>query len=302
MVYTVTFNPAIDYVVRMDKVLLGSTNRSDSEEIYFGGKGINVSIVLKELGVESKALGFTAGFTGEAIEKGLIEKGINSDFVRLEKGNSRINIKIKADEETEINGQGPDISTAEIDKLFEKLDGIKDGDCLVLAGSIPASLPANIYEKILGKIADKKVKIVVDATKELLLNVLKYKPFLIKPNNFELGEMFNIEIKSEEEIVEYAKKLQEMGAINVLVSRAGDGAILIDETGKVHKCGVCKGVVKNSVGAGDSMVAGFVAGSMKGDYEYALKLGTVAGGATAFSDGLATYAEIQDLIGKFIEG
>ena len=296
MVYTVTFNPAIDYVVHTGEMKLGATNRSEREEMYFGGKGINVSIVLRELGIDSKAFGFTAGFTGEAIEKGLADVGIDTDFVRLEKGNSRINVKIKASEETELNGQGPDIDDKAISALFEKLDKLSDGDTLVLAGSIPSSLPADIYERILERLSGRNIRAVVDATKDLLLNVLKYKPFLIKPNNHELGEMFGVTLNSDEEIETYARKLQEMGAVNVLVSMAGDGAILIDEYGKMHRCGVCKGVVKNSVGAGDSMVAGFIAGVIKGDYEYALKLGTAAGGATAFSDGLATKEEITELV------
>ncbi len=296
MVYTVTFNPAIDYVVHTGEMKLGATNRSEKEEMYFGGKGINVSIVLRELGIGSKALGFTAGFTGEAIEKGLSEMGIDADFVRLKSGNSRINVKIKSTEETELNGQGPDIDEAAINALFAKLDKLSDGDTLILAGSIPSSLPSDIYEKILGRLSGRNIKTVVDATKGLLLNVLKYKPFLVKPNNHELGEMFGAELKTDEEIEKYARKLQEMGAVNVLISMAGDGAMLIDEYGKMHRCGVCRGTVRNSVGAGDSMVAGFTAGSLKGDYEYALKLGTAAGGATAFSDGLAEKAKIDELL------
>ena len=296
MIYTVTFNPAVDYVVHSDELMVGSVNRSRKEEIYFGGKGINVSMVLGELGIKSKALGFVAGFTGEAIEKGITEKGICSDFVKLDKGFSRINVKIKAKDETELNGQGPDILKRDIDKLFEKLDEISDGDTIVLAGSIPGSLPSDIYERILERLETKKVRAVVDATKELLMNVLKYKPFLIKPNNFELGEMFGTELKTDDEIAAYAGKLKDMGAVNVLVSMAGDGAILLDENGRVHKCGVCKGTVKNSVGAGDSMVAGFLAGCEKGDYEYALKLGTAAGGATAFSDGLANKELVYELL------
>lgn len=296
MVYTVTFNPAIDYVIHVDEVKLGETNRSACEELYFGGKGINVSIVLRELEIESKALGFTAGFTGEAIENGLAEMGIATDFVRLQKGNSRINVKIKSSEETELNAQGPDIDDEAVTALFEKLDCLKDGDSLILAGSIPSSLPSNMYERILHRLSGKNIKVVVDATKDLLLNVLKYKPFLIKPNNHELGEMFGVELKTDEEIELYARKLQKMGAVNVLISMAGDGAMLIDEFGKTHRCGVCKGKVRNSVGAGDSMVAGFVAGSFNGDYEYALKLGTAAGGATAFSDGLAAKDKIFELL------
>jgi len=296
MVYTVTFNPAIDYVVHTDEMKVGSVNRSKSEEIYFGGKGINVSIVLRELGIKSKAMGFVAGFTGEAIEKGVAEKGIETDFVHLENGYSRINVKIKSGAETELNGQGPEISGKALDELFAKLDKLDDGDTIVLAGSIPNTLPSDIYEKILQRLSDRKIKTVVDATKDLLMNVLKYKPFLIKPNNHELGEIFGVTLTSNDEIAKYAGKLKEMGARNVLVSMAGDGALLLDENGKTHICGVCRGTVKNSVGAGDSMVAGFIAGSQEGDYDYALRLGTATGGATAFSDGLATKSEIFRLL------
>lgn len=296
MIYTVTFNPAIDYVVHTDDMKTGSVNRSSKEEIYFGGKGINVSWVLSELGIKSKALGFVAGFTGKAIEDGIKTKGIETDFVHLEKGFSRINVKIKSSEETELNGQGPVITDEAIKELYSKLDKLENGDTLILAGSIPNTLPSNIYEKILEYISSKDIKIVVDATKDLLLKVLKFKPFLIKPNNHELGEMFGVELKTNEEIIKYARRLKDMGAVNVLISMAGDGAILIDKDDNVHTCGVCKGKVKNSVGAGDSMVAGFVAGSVDGDYEYALKLGTASGGATAFSDGLATKDEIFRLL------
>ena len=296
MIYTVTFNPAIDYIVHTGTMQVGQVNRSQGEELYFGGKGINVSFVLHELGLPSKALGFVAGFTGAAIEAGIQEQGIATDFVHLDSGFSRINVTIKSGEETELNGQGPNISEAAVAELFEKLNQLQDGDVLILAGSIPNTMPADSYEKILAHLSDKKIKVVVDATKDLLLKVLPYHPFLIKPNNHELGELFGVTLHSIEEIATYAKKLQEMGAQNVLISMAGDGALLIDETGKQHVCGVCKGTVKNSVGAGDSMVAGFVAGSMHGDYEAALKLGTAAGGATAFSEGLAQRAEIERLL------
>lgn len=296
MIYTVTFNPAVDYVVHTEKMNVGRVNRSKKEEIYFGGKGINVSIVLNELGIKSKALGFVAGFTGEAIEKGVRSKGIETDFVHLKDGFSRINVKIKSGDETELNGQGPVIDGNAVKELFRKLDMLMDGDILVLAGSIPNTLPSDIYEKILEYLSDRKIKTVVDATKDLLMNVLKYKPFLIKPNNYELGEMFGVTLTSNDEIAKYAAKLKEMGAENVLVSMAGDGALLLDDTGKTHMCGVCKGAVKNSVGAGDSMVAGFLAGTLEGDYDYALKLGTAAGGATAFSDGLAERNDIYRLL------
>ncbi len=302
MIYTITFNPAIDYVVYMDKMQFGLTNRSKSEEYYFGGKGINVSTVLSNLGFENKALGFVAGFTGKAIEEGMKKIGIETDFIHLKKGISRINIKIKDTEETEINCQGPNISEEELKCLFDKTDLIKDGDILVLAGSIPDSLPKDIYEKILERQKNKKVKFVVDATKDLMLNVLKYHPFLIKPNNYELGEMFGIEIKKDDDkkIHKYAKELQKMGAANVLVSLAGNGSILVDENKNFHKMGVAPVSVVNSVGAGDSMVAGFIAGYQQtGNYGYALKLGTACGGATANSKGLATKEKVDELI-KFI--
>ncbi len=296
MVYTITFNPAIDYIVHADGVEIGLVNRSKHEEIYFGGKGINVSLVLAELGIKSKALGFVAGFTGEAIEKGIAQSGIDTDFIHLKNGFSRINVKIKSSKETELNGQGPEIPQEKINELFDKLSKIQDGDTIVLAGSIPSSLPSDIYEKIFDYMNGKKVRIVVDATKDLLLNVLKYKPFLIKPNSFELGEMFGVKLETIDDVIKYAAKLREMGAVNVLVSMAGDGAVLIDENDEIYMCGVCKGEVKNSVGAGDSMVAGFIAGCEKNDYEYALKLGTAAGGATAFSDGLAKKDKIFKLL------
>lgn len=297
MIYTVTFNPAIDYVVRTGEMKVGVVNRTESEEIYFGGKGLNVSIILNELEIKSEALGFVAGFTGEAIENGMAKDGIKTDFVHLNNGFSRINVKIQSSFETEINGQGPEISEENIEELFKKLNKIQDGDTIVLAGSIPASLPSDIYERILEYLKNKKIRAIVDATGDLLMNVLKYKPFLIKPNNFELEEIFGVELKTAEDVSEYALKLKEMGAVNVLVSMAGDGAILADENGKIHACGVCSGTVKNSVGAGDSMVAGFIAGCEKKSYEYALKLGTAAGGATAFSDGLAK----KDLIYSLLE-
>lgn len=298
MFYTVTFNPAIDYVLHIDEMQAGCVNRSQSEEIYFGGKGINISIVLSELGIISKALGFVAGFTGEAIEEGVRKKGVETDFVYLKSGFSRINVKIKSKEETELNGQGPKISDKDLSALYEKLDKLEDGDTLVLAGSIPSILSFDIYEKILARLSGKRIKTVVDATNNLLLSTLKYNPFLIKPNNHELGEMFGVTLTSREQIIMYAKKLKEMGAVNVLVSMAGDGAVLVDEFGMVHTCDACKGDVKNSVGAGDSMVAGFLAGSKEGDYAYALKLGTAAGGATAFSDGLAKKEDIDKLLKK----
>lgn len=297
MIYTVTFNPALDYVIRMESLKLGTVNRSSAEAVYYGGKGINVSTVLKNIGVDSVALGFVAGFTGKEIEEGVKNMGVATDFIKLPEGMSRINVKIKAEQETEINGQGPAINMEKVEKLFEKLDRLEKGDCLVLAGTIPASLPSDIYEQIMDRLKDKEIRIVVDATKDLLLNVLKYHPFLIKPNNHELGEMFGVVLKTDEEIVEYAKKLQERGARNVLISMAGDGAILLTETKEVYKMGVPKGTVVNSVGAGDSMVAGFVASYFKEhDYLKALKFGTATGSATAFSEGLATMDKVEELL------
>ncbi len=299
MIYTVTFNPAIDYVVRTPALVPGQTNRSSGEEMYFGGKGINVSAVLAELGLRSKALGFTAGFTGEAIEKGVAAMGIDADFVRLPDGNSRINVKIKANDETEINGCGPAIDEKSLEKLFDKLNGLADGDILVLAGSIPGSLPPDIYERILERLSGRNITAVVDAAGKLLLNVLRFRPFLIKPNEQELGELFDkSSFENDDEIAAYAERLREMGARNVLVSRAGKGSLLVAENGGRFSQSVCKGTVRNSVGAGDSMVAGFLAGMLEsGDPAYALKLGTAAGGATAFSDGLAK----RELIGELMK-
>lgn len=296
MIYTVTFNPAVDYVIHTDNINIGSVNRLRSEEIYFGGKGINVSVVLSELGIRSKAFGFVAGFTGDAIENGLKENGVETDFVHLKNGFSRINVKIKSGEETELNGCGPDINDEALSELFDKLKMLKNGDMLVLAGSIPNTLPSDIYETILQFLADKDIKIVVDAAKDLLIKTLKYKPFIIKPNNYELEEIFGKSLETDDEIADCAAKLKEMGAKNVLVSMAEKGALLLDENGVIHKCGVCSGSVKNSVGAGDSMVAGFIAGLADGDYEYALKLGTACGGATAFSEGLAKKNDIYKLL------
>lgn len=297
MIYTVTFNPAIDYVVHTGGLVLGSVNRASSESMFFGGKGINVSIVLAELGVRSIALGFTAGFTGEAIENGVRAMGIETDFIRLPEGNSRINVKIKFGEETELNGQGPDIDIASLEKLFARLDGLSEGDTLILAGSIPKSLPPDVYERILKRLSGREIRTVVDASGELLMNVLKYRPFLIKPNDQELGELFGVKIESKEDVVLYGSKLRELGARNVLVSMAGEGAVLLDENGGVYRSAACRGTVRNSVGAGDSMLAGFVSGLEKG-FDYALRLGTACGGATAFSDGLASRDQIDELLGQ----
>lgn len=299
MIYTVTFNPALDYVVRMDALALGQVNRTASEDVQLGGKGINVSWVLRELGHENVALGFVAGFTGKAIEDGLAAKGVATDFIHLPAGLTRINVKLKAGEETEINGKGPDISAEALEELFHKLDALGEGDVLVLAGSIPASMPSDVYESILARLEGKNVLCAVDATRDLLVNVLKYKPFLIKPNNHELGEIFGRVLTTDEEIRECAEKLQQQGARNVLVSMAGDGAMLLDENGGCHRLAAYKGKVKNSVGAGDSMVAGFLAGYLdSGDYAHALRVGSAAGSATAFSDVLATRSEIEALLNQ----
>lgn len=300
MIYTVTLNPSIDYVVRLESLVTGITNRTTSEEYYFGGKGINVSCVLAELDLESTAFGFVAGFTGEAIEKGIRNDKIITDFIKLEKGISRINIKIKAGEETEINCQGPHIEENELLRLLNKVDRINDGDTIVIAGNVPNTMPDDVYERILGRIKNKKVRIVVDATKKLLLNSLKYKPFLIKPNRQELSEIFQTEVSTEADIEKYAKELQKLGAQNVLISLGGDGAMLIDEFGEKHKQGVLKEKVINTVGSGDSMVAGFIAGYEKEhSYPYALKLGSACGNATAFLSGLATKEKINELLKKF---
>ena len=300
MIYTVTLNPSIDYIVRLDELKTGITNRTTSEEYYIGGKGINVSCVLAELGIKSTALGFVAGFTGEAIEKGLKNPKITADFISLKSGISRINIKIKAGEETEINCQGPHIDDEELLNLFDKIDNIRSGDTLILAGNIPNTLPDDVYVRIIERLRGKNVQLVVDATKNLLLNSLKYKPFLIKPNRQELSEIFNTTVKTESDAVKYAQELQKMGARNVLVSLGGDGALLVDEYGKLHKEGVVKGKVLNTVGSGDSMVAGFVARWIeKEDYAYALRLGSACGNATAFLNGLATREKIEELLAQF---
>lgn len=296
MVYTVTFNPAVDLVADIPAIKAGAVNRLTDERIFFGGKGINVSLVLRELGVPSTALGFIAGFTGDAIEAYLRGAGVETDFVCLGSGFSRINVKLRSDSETELNGAGPDIDETALKALWAKLGSVKEGDCLVLAGSIPKSLPEDIYAKIAAEMQKKGVRTVVDADGKLLMNVLKYRPFLVKPNIHELGNMFGAALHGADEAALYACKLKEMGAVNVLVSMAGDGAVLIDENGAEHRCGVCMGTVRNSVGAGDSMVAGFLAGCIKySDYGLALKLGTAAGGATAFSDGLAVKERIDAL-------
>ena len=296
MIYTVTFNPSLDYIVSMKEFQLGKTNRTSDEQMLPGGKGINVSTVLKNLGIENVALGFTAGFTGHEILKRMNAMELCSDFIPIKNGFSRINIKLKDFDGTEINGKGPFIDPEAIGALMDKLELLTAGDVLVLAGSIPESMPDSIYRDILSRLDGRGILFVVDATKQLLLNVLEYHPFLIKPNNHELGEIYGIELTTREEVVPYAKKLQEQGARNVLVSMAGQGAVLVAENGQVFMLPAPKGTLVNAVGAGDSMVAGFVAGwSERKDYRHAFCMGVSAGSASAFSEFLASKEEIEQI-------
>lgn len=300
MIYTVTFNPSLDYIVTVDNLQLGAVNRTNQEIINPGGKGINVSMVLHNLGYKSTALGFRAGFTGREIARLMEEQEIQSEFIEVDTGISRINVKVRSEEESEINGMGPDIGEADIEKLYEQLEKLVDGDTLVLAGSIPATMPETMYRDIMERLSGRKLQIVVDATKDLLMNVLKYHPFMIKPNNHELGEIYGVKLNTREEVIPYARKLQEEGARNVLISMAGEGAVLLTEDGEVYQSEAPKGKVKNSVGAGDSMVAGFVAGYMAShDYEQAFYMGVCTGSASAFSDGMATKEAVHELLGQF---
>lgn len=297
MIYTVTLNPSIDYVIKVKKLVKGHINRVNEEHVYPGGKGINVTRILKNLDNDSIALGFVSGFTGDYIINSLEELNLESNFIKVKDGFTRINVKIKSEEETEINGQGPQISDEELNRFYEVIDQLVDGDILILSGSIPSCLDERLYEDIMKRVEYRDIKVVVDATKNLLLNVLKYKPFLIKPNNNELAEMFNVELNNTEDIIFYAKKLKEMGAKNVLISMGKDGALLVSEDNQVFLSSVAKGEVVNSVGAGDSMVAGFISGYLKSNnYEEALRLGAASGGATAFSSDLATRELIDKLI------
>ena len=299
MIYTVTFNPSMDYIVSVNDFQLGLTNRTDSELILPGGKGINVSTILMNLGIDSTAFGFAAGFTGEEIIREVEAMGIRSDFIKIDSGISRINLKLKNIDGTEINGSGPEISEEKIEELLRKLDILGEGDILVLAGSIPASMPADMYSTIMERLQHKNVTFIVDATKDLLINVLKYKPFLIKPNNHELAELFDVKLTTREEVIPYGKKLQKQGARNVLISMAGEGAVLVAEDGSVYEAPAPKGTLVNAVGAGDSMVAGFTAGWIeKKDYRHAFYMGVSAGSASAFSEYLATKEEIMDLYEK----
>ncbi|MBR2677037.1 MAG: 1-phosphofructokinase [Solobacterium sp.] len=297
MIYTVTFNPSLDYIVTVDHFKAGQINRTADELIYPGGKGINVSIVLKNLGFENTALGFMAGFTGKEIQRLLEEMGVSTDFIHVANGTSRINLKMRSDQETEINGRGPVIGDDDIRKLYTQLDDLKAGDILALSGSIPSSMPETIYMDIMQYLEGKGIEVAVDATRDLLVKVLPYHPFVIKPNNHELGEIFQTEITSKDDVIRYAHKLQEMGARNVLVSMAGEGAVLVTENGEEYRASAPKGILKNSVGAGDSMVAGFLAGYLKNhDYREAFRMGVCTGSASAFSDALATKEEVETLI------
>lgn len=299
MIYTVTFNPSLDYIVTVKDFKTGVVNRTVDEIIYPGGKGINVSMVLKNLGYDNTALGFMAGFTGDEICRLLEEKGVKADFIHVKKGVSRINVKLRSNEESEINGMGPAIEEKDIEKLYEKLDLLQDGDVLVLAGSIPSVMPESMYMDIMKHLQNKKLDIAVDATKDLLVNVLPYHPFVIKPNNHELGEIFGVTITEKDDVVKYAKKLQKKGARNVLISMAGEGAVLVTEDGQEFRAEAPKGELKNSVGAGDSMVAGFIAGYLATkDYGEAFKMGVCTGSASAFSEELATKADVQALLDK----
>ena len=296
MIYTITFNPSLDYIVNCEDFKLGETNRASKELIFPGGKGINVSIVLRNLGLDTTALGFLAGFTGNEIKRLILKEGIKNEMIEVDNGFSRINVKLRSNKESELNGIGPTIDDDSIKQLYQKLDKLQSDDILVLAGSIPSSVSANIYSEITKYLMDKKIKVVVDATKDLLLNVLPYKPFLIKPNNHELGELFDVKLNTRDEVIPYAKKLQELGARNVLVSMAGEGAILVDENGITHQSAAPKGKVVNSVGAGDSMVAGFLYGYLTyKNYNEAFRYGVSTGSASAFSEKLATLSEVKNL-------
>lgn len=299
VIYTVTFNPSLDYIVSVKDFRPGMTNRTSSELMLAGGKGINVSIVLGNLGIKSTALGFIAGFTGDEIVRRLHNSGINSEFIKINDGISRINIKLKSIDGTEINGQGPHIDSSHIEQLMNRLRRLESGDILVLAGSIPAGISDNIYKDIMDMLKDKGVQIVVDATSRLLTNVLEYNPFFIKPNQHELGDIFNVTLNTQEEVIPYALELKKMGAVNVCVSMGGKGAILVADDGNVYKAKSPDGILKNSVGAGDSLVAGFLSGWIeKKDYEYAFRKGVATGSASAFSERLATNGEVNGLIGK----
>lgn len=296
MIYTVTFNPSLDYIVSVDDFRLGMTNRASSQMLLPGGKGINVSTVLRSLGLDSTALGFTAGFTGKEIEKRLDELGVKTDFIHLNGGNSRINVKLRNIEGTEINAQGPEIDDESLAQLMKRLYELKNGDMLVLAGSIPPSVPQDCYRKILQQLHEKEIYTVADTSGELLCGIAECRPFLIKPNNHELGELFQVTLRKRDEVIPYGKRLQRMGAQNVLISLAGEGAVLIAADGNIYSTPAPEGTLVNGVGAGDSMVAGFIAGFLKNrSYEQAFYMGVAAGSASAFSERLAGGDEIMHL-------
>ncbi|OUO35581.1 1-phosphofructokinase [Olsenella sp. An290] len=297
MISTVTFNPSLDYIVRVDDMRLGAINRTTYEQILPGGKGVNVSIVLGNLGHESRALGFVAGFTGDELCRLTAEAGVTTDFIRVAEGMTRINAKIKSAEETELNGQGPKIGEKDVEELFSRLEDLGEGDTLVISGSVPQTLPHDMYERIMARLDGRGVRIVVDAERDLLTRVLPYRPFLVKPNNHELGDIFGVTLRTRDEVVPYARRLQEMGATNVFVSMAGEGGVFVAETGEVFQSPAARGTVVNSVGAGDSSVAGFLAGLMEtGSYEAAFRMGLATGSASAFSDHLATRPEVEALL------
>jgi 1-phosphofructokinase len=300
MIYTVTFNPSLDYIVRVNSFKPGAINRTFYENILPGGKGINVSIVLSNLGHKSVALGFMAGFTGDDIAELMKGFGCGVDLIRVKEGFSRINVKLKSDEETEINGQGPLITAEDIGKLYEKLDRLAAGDILVISGSVPGSLPRDVYERITQRLEGKGIRIVVDAEKDLLIGTLRFRPWLVKPNERELGEIYGVTLRTQEEVIPYAKRLLEDGARNVLISMAGEGAVFIAESGEVFRSPAPRGILVNSVGAGDSMVAGFIGGYLEtGDYREAFRMGIAAGSASAFSPDLATRPEVEALLQTF---
>ena len=299
MICTVTFNPSLDYIVRVDDMRLGVINRTTYEQVLPGGKGINVSIVLGNLGHESRALGFLAGFTGAEIARRVREAGVNADFIEVAEGMSRINAKIKSNEETELNGQGPLITEADIEQLYARLDVLSQDDTLVISGSVPSTLPSDMYERIMERLDGRGVRIVVDAERELLTRVLPYRPFLVKPNNIELGDIYGVKLETRADVIPYARRMQQAGARNVLVSMAGEGGVLVAESGEVFDSPAAKGTVVNSVGAGDSSVAGFLAGLAEtGSYETAFRMALAAGSASAFSDHLATRPEVEELMAR----
>ena len=296
MIYTVTFNPSLDYIVTMNGFEIGKTNRTTKEQLLAGGKGINVSTVLTNLRIENIALGFIAGFTGQELKRMTEVQGLVTDFIELAQGVTRINVKLKDYDGTEINGMGPVIDDEAVEQLTCQLRKLQEDDVVVLAGSIPSSVSSTIYRELMEELAPRGVRFVVDATRDLIMNVLEFHPFLIKPNNHELGELFGTELLSRESVVPYAKKLQEKGARNVLVSMSGEGAVLVAENGEIFMSPAPKGELINAVGAGDSMVAGFLAGwAEKRDYEHAFKMGLAAGSASAFSELLAAREKIEEV-------